>query len=118
MAGFALHAEQLMQLEDRLAQFHGVAQESREVFRHSLRSNVARIAERSPRWIGLVDHIDTWDENDRMWVGLRGQDVVSEAFNAEYGSEQYPPAPLLRMLDAPMNGARMQADLFMKARLA
>lgn len=118
MAGFAVDASQLMQLEDRLMDVARAQQEAQGVFAHQLVSNIQAAAERSPRWIGVIENIDTWDENDRRWIGVRGPEFVSQAFDAEYGTDEYPPSPLLRLLDAPMQGARQAADLFLAARLS
>lgn len=62
-------------------------------------------AQSSERWSGLVDEIDTWTEYDRFWVGVRGVEYVSDAFAAEYGTESYPPEPLLRTLDEAYSSA-------------
>lgn len=63
-------------------------------------SEVIRRANASERWVGLADYIDAWDENDRFWIGVRGIEFVSEAFAAEYGTEEYPPDPLMRTVDS------------------
>jgi hypothetical protein len=53
----------------------------------------------SDRWVGLADYVDTWTEHDRFWIGIRGPMYISEAFAAEYGTDDYPPDPVFRGLD-------------------
>jgi hypothetical protein len=81
-------------------------------------SAIEDIARSSPRWIGLSDYIDTWDEHDRFWVGIRGPMFVSDAFAAEYGTDEYPPAPLFRLTDAATRAASSAADVVLRNRFA
>lgn len=49
-----------------------------------------------PQWAPLADEIDVWDEHDRTWIGIRGPNFASEAFEAEYGTENMAPTGFMR----------------------
>jgi len=89
------------------------------VGREAARDAVSDLAKQHPRWIGLADYIDTWDaEGDRFWVGVRGPQFVSEAFAAEYGTDEYPPAPLLRLNDAAARAASAASSAYLNNRFS
>ena len=47
-----------------------------------------RLLRAHPSWgPELAAQIDTWDENDRTWIGVRGAGFESQAFAADYGDE-------------------------------
>lgn len=58
--------------------------------------NVQEAAARTDRWKNAATHIDVWADDGRLWLGVRGTPMVSEAQAAEYGDPSHPPIPLLR----------------------
>ena len=100
MSGFEISADMLNTLNHQVGSFIAAAEEASTQAKEAVHSEVLRRANASERWVGLAEHIDTWDENDRFWIGVRGIEFVSEAFAAEYGTEEYPPDPLMRTVDA------------------
>lgn len=100
MSGFEISADMLNTLNHQVGSFIAAAEEASNQAKEAVHSEVLRRANASERWVGLAEHIDTWDENDRFWIGVRGIDFVSEAFAAEYGTDEYPPDPLMRTVDA------------------
>lgn len=117
MAGFEIPADLVRALEAQVLEYGQAAQEAYGIARTTVQTEVMRQAKASPRWVKVADEIDTWDENDRFWVGVRTPEFVSEAFAAEYGTEEYPPDPLVRTLDATARVAAHRADGFLMARL-
>lgn len=94
-----------------------VADEAVQVGRdHIVRSARERAAQ-SPAWDGIGEHIDTWDENDRFWVGIRGPMFVSEAFAAEYGTETTRPSPVLRAVAEDAQQASDVAAEYVRSRM-
>ena len=115
--GFEISADLMRALETRLMEYGQAADQAYGVARSVVQTEVTRRAQASPRWVKVADEIDTWDENDRMWIGVRSPQFVSEAFAAEYGTEEYPPDPLLRTLDAVGRIAAQRASGFLVGRL-
>lgn len=102
--------------DDLLAQIEAV-NEARAIVRERLVDEVKQAARQNPRWVGLADYVDTWDdEGNRFWVGVRSKEMVSEAFAAEYGSAEYPPAPLLRTQDEQMRTAIAYGEAYLSSR--
>jgi hypothetical protein len=117
VAGFQIPADLVRALEAQLLEYGQAADEAFGIARTTIQTEVMRRAEASPRWVKVADEIDTWDENDRFWIGIRSSEFVSEAFAAEYGTEDYPPDPLMRTLDQTARVAGLRADGFLMARL-
>jgi phosphoribosylaminoimidazole-succinocarboxamide synthase len=117
MAGFEISADLIRALEAKVMEYGEAANEAYGIARETVKSEVMRRAQASPRWVKVADEIDTWDENDRFWVGVRSPEFVSEAFAAEYGTDEYPPEPLLRTLDAAARVASHKANGFLVSRL-
>jgi hypothetical protein len=117
VAGFEISADLMRALEARLQEYGEATTEAYGVAREVVQTEVMRRAHASPRWVHVADNIDTWDENDRYWIGVRSPEFVSEAFAAEYGTEGYPPTPLMRTLDSAARLASVQASKFLGGRL-
>lgn len=82
-----------------------------------LLDSVQMVARSNPRWAGLADNIDVWDEGGRLVLGVNSSEFVSEAFAAEYGADEYPPNPLIRTSDGLMRNSLAYASSNMSARL-
>lgn len=109
MVGFEIPAHAVDALEREIWEFYGQVGRAKETFQQEL-LHAARVkAQAMPEWQGLADWIDTWDENDRMWFGVRGVEFASEASAAEYGTEEQAPASVLRTLDAQVLNAAARA---------
>ena len=109
--------EAIRALERRVALFSETSMEAYGVVRDVLFTEVMRRARADPRWVGVADFIDAWDENDRFVVGVRDDEMVSQAFAAEYGTEDYPPSPLLRTMDEAMRMASARATSHIASRI-
>ncbi len=90
------------------------AEQQSDESKEYLYNEVMRRVGASERWVGLADYVDSWTEYDRFWVGIRGKMYVSEAFAAEYGTDEYPPDPVFRVLDdvpaKPLPGYKSEAS--------
>jgi hypothetical protein len=104
-------------LERRVALFSETSMEAYGVARDVLYTEVMRRAHADPRWVGVADYIEEWDENDRYYIGVTDTEYVSQAFAAEYGTEDYPPAPLLRNMDDAVRMASMRANALVLSRV-
>lgn len=117
MAGFDIPVDISRTLRLHAENIAMVVEEAAQIVRQDILDDVHRRAAENPRWVGVADYIDTWDENDMFWVGVREPAFVSEAFAAEYGTEDYPPSPILRTTDDAAREARNKARSHMSARL-
>lgn len=117
MAGFEISADLYRSLRAQVNDIVTTVEEAQQIIEQHLYDTVQQRAKDNPRWIGVADHIDTWDENDRFWIGVRGPEFASEAFVAEYGSNGYPPAPIFRTLDNDVRTAAAKASVHMASRL-
>lgn len=117
MAGFEISADLMRALEARLHEYGEAANEAYGIARDVVRTEVMRRAQASPRWAPVADYIDTWDENDRYWIGVRSPEFVSEAFAAEYGTDDYPPDPVMRTLDSAARVASLHVTRYLRGRL-
>ena len=116
VSGFEISSFMLDDLGRLVRSYAEEAVEAGEAGREAALGVVQDLARSNPRWIGLADNIDTWDEEDRFWIGVRGPNFVSEAFAAEYGTDDYPPAPLFRLNDAAARAASFAADQYLHNR--
>ena len=117
MAGFQISADLVRALEHQVELYGEVANDAYHIAAEVVYDETMRRAQASPRWVHVADNIDVWDENDRMWIGVRSPEMVSEAYAAEYGTDEYPPDPLFRTLDDTIRNASMRASGFMLSRL-
>lgn len=117
MDGFTIPADLIRALEHRIELYGNIVDEARGIAHDVVATETMRRAKASPRWVHVADFIDTWDENDRYWIGVRGPEMVSEAFAAEYGTDEYPPDPLFRTLDDISRAAASRAGEFMTSKL-
>lgn len=69
--------------------------EAAELGRRTLQEDLQALAREHPRWHQLADHIQVWDQEGRLVIGVSSE-VQSEAMTAEYGDAEHPPAPILR----------------------
>ena len=110
MAGFEIPAHAVDALEREIWSFYGQVGQVKDSFQQELLQAIKVKAQAMPQWAGITDWIDTWDENDRMWFGVRGSEFESEAFAAEYGTEEQAPGGLLRTLDERVLAASVRAS--------
>jgi hypothetical protein len=59
-------------------------------------------------WTDIGPFLDSWVEDGTLMVGVRSPDMVSEAWNAEFGQEGKPPTPIFRTA---MGASRMASDV-------
>ena len=99
MSTIEIRDDLLRALELRLEMYGHAVREGMNEVRDVVQTETMKRANASPRWVHVADYIDTWDENDRYWIGVRQPEFISEAQAAEYGTEGYPPDPILRTVD-------------------
>ena len=99
MHEFELGSDLLHNIEKRTKIYRDVLKEADGIAHDVVYDEVMKRANADPRWVHVADFIDTWDENDRMWIGVRSPQMISEAHAAEYGTDEYPPSPIMRTLD-------------------
>ena len=79
-----------------------VAAEKATAFLHE---RVVAKAKLDPQWSMLSDAIEVWSQDGQLIVGIRDNDMRSQAFALEYGDEVRPPTPLFRTLTEDMRAA-------------
>lgn len=79
-----------------------------------LRDGTRESARRLPAWKDLADHIDVWDEDDEVYLGVRDNEA---AMRAEYGDAGSPPAPVIRVGHAVTERAANRMDEVLCAHL-
>jgi hypothetical protein len=117
VATVTIPVEMIRALERRVALFSEASMEAYGVARDVLYTEVMRRANADPRWVGVADYIEAWDENDRFVIGVTNDEMVSQAFAAEYGTEDYPPAPLFRTMDEAIRMASLRATSHLISRV-
>lgn len=80
--------------------------EAQEIGRQTLLDSVQNRARAIPAWYRLADVIETWTDEGYLRIGVRQKDFLSQAAVAEYGSDEEPPAPLLRVLNDDVDSAQ------------
>ena len=116
MAGFEFSSDLMRQLNQTVSEYTDAASEAQRIAQETILQSVRETAKESPRWRDLADYVDTWDENDRFWIGIRGPEYVSEAFAVEYGTDEYPPEPIMRTLDGAARVAGYRVSSFLNSR--
>jgi hypothetical protein len=104
----------IMQQVDDIAT---VADEATRVGQAHLLQSARERAAQSPAWDGVGEHIDTWDDGDKFWIGVRGPTFISQAFMAEYGTDGVRPSPVLRAMNIDAQQASEVASEHVKSRL-
>jgi hypothetical protein len=116
-AGFTFPVETFRALERRVALYSEASMEAFGVARDVLYTEMMKRAGADPRWVGVADFIESWDENDRYVIGVTNNQMVSQAFAAEYGTEDYPPAPLFRTMDEAVRMASIRSSAHLISRI-
>ena len=88
---------QLIAYTQRLQEESVTAAEKAISFLHE---RVVTKARYTPGWSSIADEIEVWSQDGQLVVGVRDNEMVSEAFALEYGDEVRPPSPLFRTLNA------------------
>lgn len=115
MAEFGIGSDLMRALQLRLKMYGDVLGEAADIHRDVVYTETMKRAKASPRWVGVADFIDTWDENDRMWIGVREPQMISEAQAAEYGTEGWPPDPIMRTMDESARLAAARASEYVNS---
>jgi hypothetical protein len=93
---------QLHAYGQRLQDEAQVAAEKATSFLHE---RVVAKARLDPQWSMLADAIEVWSQDGQLVVGVRDNEMRSQAFALEYGDEVRPPTPLFRTLTEDMREA-------------
>ena len=117
MASIDIPVEFFTTLKQHVDKVSEAVDESIEVGKQSLYEGVSERMEQYPQWDGLIDHLDSWSDDGRFWIGIRTPQFVSEAFIAEYGTGEYPPEPVLRDISGPVRKAQTEASDALRDRL-
>ena len=80
-----------------------------------IHERVVAKARMDPQWGMLADTIETWSQDGQLVVGIRDNEMRSQAFALEYGDEVRPPTPLFRTLTEDMREAQSVADEHMSS---
>ena len=107
MSAFVISAHDVDELERGLFEHLEVTDAIRRQAQAEVLADARAKAASLPAWSGI--EIDTWDEFDRTWIGVRGQEFVSASMVAEYGTEDAAPSPLIRLLDDSVMRATQRA---------
>jgi hypothetical protein len=67
-------------------------------------------ARANEEWAHLADEIEVWSQDGKYVVGIRDNELASQAFQIEYGDETRPPAPLFRLMGRDLADAHQQAS--------
>jgi len=62
------------------------------------------------QWSELADHIETWSEDGRLYIGVIDEAYVSRAFNIEYGDSSDAPNSLFRTMTPTAEGMTKVMD--------
>ena len=98
MAGFSLPADVMRAFQSHYGSLQARLLEAQENIQQDVLAEAKSKAVQSDRWAEMVDQIEVWSEFDRFWVGVRSPQFISQAFAAEYGTDEYPPEPILRQM--------------------
>lgn len=83
----------------------------------ALHSSVRKTARSHPRWRPLEEAIDLWHEDGEAFIGVRDPSKTSAAQDAEFGNENHPPAPVMRMMADSLRKAGDRMDEVLAERL-
>jgi hypothetical protein len=70
-----------------------------------IHERVVQKARLDPDWSTLADNIEVWSADGQLVIGVKDNDLRSQAFLLEYGDEVRPPSPLFRTLAEDMRDA-------------
>jgi hypothetical protein len=105
--------EQLIAYTDRLQVDAIAAAGSAVAFIHE---KVVQRALLTPGWSGIADGIEVWSEDGQLVIGVRDDEMVSQAFALEYGDEVRPPSPLFRSMSADIREANQTMTAEMESK--
>lgn len=115
--GFEIPSHAVDALEQHMLLHAQAAHDATVLAHRSVLDDVRDAAAAHPSWgPELAAQIDTWDENDRTWIGIRGAGFESQAFVAEFGDDMHAPSGLMRTLDNTMNLAAQRAQQHLASR--
>ena len=115
--GFEIPSHAVDALEQHMLLHAQAAHDATVLAHRSVLDDVREAAAAHPSWgPELAAQIDTWDENDRTWIGTRGAGFESQAFAAEYGDDKRAPSGHMRTLDNTMNLAAQRAQQHLASR--
>lgn len=98
---------QLNAYGQRLQEEAQVAADKATAFLHDRVVSKARM---QPEWSSLADSIEVWSQDGQLVIGVRDNEMRSQAFALEYGDEVRPPTPLFRTLTEDIRAASAVYD--------
>ena len=85
-------------IEDVLLDAEDLVEEVSWGAANAQRDRMQRMASEHPRWASMASAIDMWaDPTGNYQFGVRDEALQQQAFDAEYGTKDHPPVPLIRM---------------------
>ena len=74
-----------------------------------VKNQTVKRAQQSEEWAHLADEIEVWSQDGKYVVGIRDNELASQAFQIEFGDETRPPAPLFRLMGRDLADAHQHA---------
>lgn len=90
---------------------YGAAAAGVDKFQQQLRAD----ARDHPRWTGVADSIEAWDEGGRLAYGVRNQ-ALHEAMDAEFGDADNAPVALIRTAHRAKSAASQAMDDYLRSQ--
>ena len=100
MASIKIDAAWLNALDRYVEDLHDDVYATVEVTAHALHEHAVERARNHREWSQYADNIDMWVEGGLLNIGIKDEEVVSQAFALEYGDNQAPPTGFFRNLQA------------------
>jgi hypothetical protein len=95
----------LTQVRREVQELQNVSVEAAERAVNFLYESTVTRARQDPEWTDLADYIQLWSEDGQLVMGVKHRDFISQAFILEFGDEQTPPRPMLRVAPADLDRA-------------
>ncbi len=109
MATFEFTHDWVTELDNYVTRLQSEALAAATKATYYLHDTVVQRAMRDPDgWSMLADNIEVWSQDGYLVIGVRNEDMVSQAFALEYGDEVKPPNPLFRTMNPNIREAGQQ----------
>src|SRR6478609_405877 len=93
------------------------AQEATQVALNHVQTRLREQASLMENWQEIAQHISIYSQDRRIVVRIPNWETLSQAQDAQHGTDTQPPAPLFRTSQGIQREAAMKAQQYMLARL-